>query len=238
MNYGNPREASIIDIVLEFLEAAVHQILFVRRLYAEELFERRRLYGIAVRKSRHPDLNAYIGEVFASLRKALVGGTLSKVAVLVRTESGQPVERFIFEPRLLAPPPDGERLDLQAIEWQLKGALLKLQYSDTYLSRLPPDSTFEINAYTIDRDHVDPRLWVEEQEQLEEQERQGRAWTGTAAGAVHDGATQATPESFYPGQRTPGLEPARWSLGSGRILPIKSCSMEGAFHLQLYAEVA
>lgn len=59
---------SLVDVLLEFLEALVHQVLFVRELYAPELFERQRLYGIAVRRSRHPDLNAYIADAVAGLR--------------------------------------------------------------------------------------------------------------------------------------------------------------------------
>jgi hypothetical protein len=62
---------SLVDVLLEFLEALVHQILFVRELYSPELFERQRLYGIAVRRSRHPELNSYISEAVAGLKVRL-----------------------------------------------------------------------------------------------------------------------------------------------------------------------
>jgi hypothetical protein len=58
----------VIDVLLEFLEAFVHQLLFVRGVYASQLFERRRLYGIAIRRARHPDLCSYVSDVVASLR--------------------------------------------------------------------------------------------------------------------------------------------------------------------------
>lgn len=64
---------SLVDVLLEFLEALVHQVLFVRELYSPELFERQRLYGIAVRRARHPDLAAYISDAVAGL-KVCVGG--------------------------------------------------------------------------------------------------------------------------------------------------------------------
>lgn len=63
---------SLVDVLLEFLEALVHQVLFVRELYAAELFQRQRLYGIAVRRSRHPELNAYISGVVGGLRVGAV----------------------------------------------------------------------------------------------------------------------------------------------------------------------
>lgn len=77
---------SLVDVLLEFLEALVHQVLFVRELYAPELFERQRLYGIAVRRSRHPDLNAYIAGAVGGLRvgAGLWGGGRARTW-LVRT---------------------------------------------------------------------------------------------------------------------------------------------------------
>ena len=69
---GTTATDTLVDVLLEFLEALVHQILFERGLYAPELFQRQRLYGIAVRRSRHPDLNAYIAEAVAGLRVRLL----------------------------------------------------------------------------------------------------------------------------------------------------------------------
>lgn len=58
----------LVDTLLEFLEAFIHQVLFVRELYSPELFERQRLYGIAVRRARHPELSAYIADAVSGLR--------------------------------------------------------------------------------------------------------------------------------------------------------------------------
>jgi mitotic spindle assembly checkpoint protein MAD2B len=68
-----PGGDSLVDVLLEFLEALIHQVLFIRQLYSPELFERQRLYGIAVRRSRHPELNAYIADAVAGLRVRLGG---------------------------------------------------------------------------------------------------------------------------------------------------------------------
>ena len=61
----------LVDTLLEFLEAFIHQVLFVRELYSPELFERQRLYGIAVRRARHPELAAYIADAVGGLRVSL-----------------------------------------------------------------------------------------------------------------------------------------------------------------------
>lgn len=52
----------------EFIEATVHEVLHLRGIYSPDLFQRQRLYNIAVRKSRHPKLNDYIHGVVQSIR--------------------------------------------------------------------------------------------------------------------------------------------------------------------------
>lgn len=37
--------------LIDFLEAAIHQILYVRAVYPSELFERRKLFGVLVMQS-------------------------------------------------------------------------------------------------------------------------------------------------------------------------------------------
>ena len=59
---------STAGFVCEFLEAVIHEVLYLRHLYTREIFERYRLYGIAVHKSRHPDLNHYIADSILSLK--------------------------------------------------------------------------------------------------------------------------------------------------------------------------
>ena len=57
-----------VNVFCEFIEAVIHQILHLRRIYRPELFERQRLYGITTRKSRHPDLNEYIHSIATSIK--------------------------------------------------------------------------------------------------------------------------------------------------------------------------
>lgn len=57
-----------VDVFCEFVEAVIHQILHLRRIYRPDLFERHRLYGITTRKSRHPELNEYIHGIATSIK--------------------------------------------------------------------------------------------------------------------------------------------------------------------------
>jgi mitotic spindle assembly checkpoint protein MAD2B len=71
MNYDDIESA-----LLEFVECVVHETLHLRHIYPAELFQRQRLYNIAVRKARHPKLNDYIHGVVQSIKVnvAAVGG--------------------------------------------------------------------------------------------------------------------------------------------------------------------
>lgn len=73
---------SLEDIELclcDFIEATVHEVLHLRGIYSAELFQRQRLFNIAVRKSRHPKLTDYIHGVVQSIRvRARVPVTLHR----------------------------------------------------------------------------------------------------------------------------------------------------------------
>ena len=53
-------EVNMTEVILDFLNVAIHQILFNRDIYPEDVFSQTKHYGIPVRMSRHPDLNQYI----------------------------------------------------------------------------------------------------------------------------------------------------------------------------------
>lgn len=53
-------ENFMIDVFLEFLECAIHQIVYHRHVYPKESFEITQLYSIRVYRSRHPDVCSYI----------------------------------------------------------------------------------------------------------------------------------------------------------------------------------
>jgi len=90
-----------VEMVLEFLEVAIHCILFVREVYPIEIFERRRKYNVPVAMSRSQSLNQYIGQALNSLRDWMLKGIVEVIAVLIIEEEIDKVEivveRFNFE---------------------------------------------------------------------------------------------------------------------------------------------
>lgn len=151
-----------VNVFSEFVEAVIHQILHLRRVYKPELFERHRLYGITTRKSRHPDLNEYIHSIANSLKGALLQGLLHKVAINILGDDTMLVERYVLQTQVIVSKvPD---LDPVELEHTLRGFLLKLQFADAWMKPLPQGCVFEVAAYTTDRSSLPLQLWVEDEE--------------------------------------------------------------------------
>lgn len=82
--------------ILEFIEVAIHNILYVRQVYPVEVFTRRKKYDVPVWRSRHPELNEYISGAVNAVGEELILGTVEKVIVVIKDPKDVPLERFIF----------------------------------------------------------------------------------------------------------------------------------------------
>ncbi|CAM9259090.1 unnamed protein product, partial [Pylaiella littoralis] len=130
---------AVVDILVEFFEAAVHSLLHARRVYPQDIFERRRKYGVPVWMSRHPELNNYIYEVLLRAKTLMERGVVRKVLVCFFRDAAEhggqaPVERVAFDVRVEE---DGDGsvnlLNLQEVEDQLRSALLQIHKSSAHL---------------------------------------------------------------------------------------------------------
>jgi len=57
--------------IIDFIEVAIHTILYVRQIYPPNLFVRRRKYDTPVFQSRHPALNEYISGAVKAIGEEL-----------------------------------------------------------------------------------------------------------------------------------------------------------------------
>lgn len=85
------------DILIEFLEVAVHNILYVRNIYPASIFVRRKKYGVPVQMSTHPYLNEYITECLKTIRDLLQKNEVRKVTLTFFDETQRAIERFVFD---------------------------------------------------------------------------------------------------------------------------------------------
>ncbi|KAG1754852.1 DNA-binding protein [Suillus paluster] len=82
--------------ITEFLEVAIHTILYVRQIYPADLFVRRKKYDTPVFQSRHPALNEYISGTVKAVSDELVLGNVDKVVVVIKDRNQVALERFVF----------------------------------------------------------------------------------------------------------------------------------------------
>ncbi|KAI9444838.1 DNA-binding protein [Lactarius indigo] len=82
--------------IAEFIEVAIHTILYVRQIYPADLFVRRKKYETPVYQSRHPGLNEYIAGAVRAMSDELALGSVEKVVVVIKDKDEVALERFIF----------------------------------------------------------------------------------------------------------------------------------------------
>ncbi|KAF5368380.1 hypothetical protein D9758_002280 [Tetrapyrgos nigripes] len=82
--------------IAEFIEVAIHTILYVRQIYPAEIFVRRKKYDTPVFQSRHPALNEYISGAVKAITDELILGNVDKVVVVIKDKGDVALERFIF----------------------------------------------------------------------------------------------------------------------------------------------
>jgi len=94
-----------VDILLEFIEVLIHQIIYLRDVYPASVFVTRRKFNLPLQMSQHPLINEYITKVVASMKKYLSKPESDVDSVdIVVSGSGGHVDRFRLEFGSLAGP--------------------------------------------------------------------------------------------------------------------------------------
>ncbi|KAJ1145290.1 hypothetical protein NDU88_011580 [Pleurodeles waltl] len=144
LNFGQV----VADILCEFLEVAVHLILYVREVYPIGIFQKRKKYNVPVQMSCHPELNRYIQDTLHCVKPLIEKNDVEKVAVVILDKDHHPVERFVFEitqPPLLSVSSDSL---LSHVEQLLRAFILKISVCDAMLDNNPPGCTFTLLVHT------------------------------------------------------------------------------------------
>ncbi|KAJ8686399.1 hypothetical protein QAD02_022193 [Eretmocerus hayati] len=138
------------DILLEFLDVALHSILYYRKLYPEEIFTVKKVYGIPVHVSVHPEVNSYIENILGCTKKLVQENksNLEAVSIVCIDKNKVPVEKYTFGLEHLRDNILDKDPYFIKTEDALRTLCLKLSLIESYLEPLPPESTFTINITT------------------------------------------------------------------------------------------
>ncbi|XP_014477367.1 PREDICTED: mitotic spindle assembly checkpoint protein MAD2B [Dinoponera quadriceps] len=145
-----------IDVLLEFLEVAFHHILFCRKIYPKEIFVKKKIYGITVHMSEHPELNKYFFNVLNATRELIKEdeNSVKTIHFTFYNRDKLPIEKFVFDViKLRAESTEKDPYYLKTEE-ALRTICLKISICDTYLEPLPDGSIFSIEIQTYETAHI------------------------------------------------------------------------------------
>ncbi|KAF8481437.1 DNA-binding protein [Gautieria morchelliformis] len=129
--------------IVDFLEVAIHNILYVRQIYPVDLFSRRKKYDTPVWRSRHPELNEYISGAVKAVGEELILGNVDKVVVVIKDHNEVALERFIFSIKHMIQPESYDRderivgaISGNALTQYFRSFLVKLSMVESQLGPL------------------------------------------------------------------------------------------------------
>lgn len=84
---------------MEFLEIAFNHILFFRKIYPKEIFVKKKIYGITVYVSEHPELNEYLSNVLNAIRELIKEdeNSVKAISLIFYNRTKSPMEKFVFD---------------------------------------------------------------------------------------------------------------------------------------------
>ncbi|XP_050302060.1 mitotic spindle assembly checkpoint protein MAD2B [Anthonomus grandis grandis] len=128
-----------LDILTEFLEIAINNILYIRKLYPLSIFLPKKKYCVTVYQVVHPEVSQYIKDTLRAVRFHLQKNQLKKVFVCFEDQETI-VDRFVIDVLVVQDLVDSDPF-LVNLEQSLRTILLKLHAIPFYL-----DDTFSDEA--------------------------------------------------------------------------------------------
>ncbi|XP_030746442.1 mitotic spindle assembly checkpoint protein MAD2B [Sitophilus oryzae] len=139
-------QLAAVEVLCEFFEIAIHNILYARKLYPDAVFESRKKYGVVVYQAVHPGIQNYIQNCLKAVAFHCKKRQLQRLYVCF--ESDEIVrERFVFDVLGVTELYDSDPFFVE-LEQYFRSFILKLHSSQIYLPDLPTDSSFSIRLQT------------------------------------------------------------------------------------------
>jgi len=132
--------ATVVGAYCDFVECAIHCILYERAVYPTAVFSRGRYLSHPCHIARHPLLVSYIGGVVSAVRSAALQASALRVVVVLFDSAHthrQCLERFVFECRRARTVQAAAGV-LDALQSELAQCISKLTQCNTLLAPLSP----------------------------------------------------------------------------------------------------
>ncbi|KXN83853.1 Mitotic spindle assembly checkpoint protein MAD2A [Leucoagaricus sp. SymC.cos] len=151
-------------LVTEFFKYAVNTILFQREVYPSDDFHMVKKYGQTVLVTQDLALENYL-ERLCRLEWLLTGSVTQLVLAIISKDTRTPLERWVFDIKLVEPPADGsgskEPKPEAEIQSEIRAILKQIISMVTYLPVIQEPTVFNILAYTNESADVPAGEWVD-----------------------------------------------------------------------------
>jgi hypothetical protein len=67
----------MVETMTDFLEVAIHYILYLRNLYPRDTFSKKKMYGVPVWQNRHPGVRGYVAGLVGAAQREMKRVSLS-----------------------------------------------------------------------------------------------------------------------------------------------------------------
>lgn len=137
-----------VDITIEFLSVAFHNILYYVPIYPASTFETRKKYNVVVYRSIHPEVNEYMNLCLKSIAECLNNNQLTRIEFAVTNGEFEPMLKFIFDISTNETFMDTADAYLVQTEQNLRAFCLSLASMTSKFANAPDDCSFMINLHT------------------------------------------------------------------------------------------
>jgi mitotic spindle assembly checkpoint protein MAD2 len=152
------------EIVTEFFEYSVNNILYQRGVYAPETFKRVPKYGLSMVLTTDEGLCAYMVNIVKQLDLWLMNGSVQKLILVVKgVDSGDTLERWAFNVEVT----DRENMafnvapatkSIKEITQEIQAIMRQITASVTFLPLLSEPCQFDLLVYA-DKEATVPVTW-------------------------------------------------------------------------------
>lgn len=146
--YFPAMDPCFVDVTIEFLGVAFHNILYQVGVYPKSIFEARRKYSMVVIQCVHPEVNSYIDLCLKNAAECLKTGRLNRLELAVTDEAYRPLLKFVFDFDKNSDKPQILDEYLVQCEQNLRAFFLNLLAATGKFSELPENRTFTIYLHT------------------------------------------------------------------------------------------
>ncbi|KAI9481219.1 MAG: DNA-binding protein [Benjaminiella poitrasii] len=176
----------ILDLICEFLETWLHQILYQCELYPRAVFKLHKKFEAPVHIAVHPCVREYLSQFVQSCHSQLEKGNVKLVSLTVLEDDSKTIlEKFVFEIHSAAlrqsSLPISSILESESIysiadlEQHLRACLIKINTYES-LAKKKNGNTFSLSIETFDQGYPDLDNREEDIEWLPVESEQEQNW--------------------------------------------------------------